>query len=569
MTSSAIHIPNMLEAISTGVLPGALTEDRLAFEFPTLAYLGARGATHLWTISVRLLDRKTGEYAPIDDEMLDQPAADLAGYKAEITVEAQQVGGKIRDIVPTYVSQGKNAGKKNATNALTQALRDALGLYNKHRKRADIVEAADLPQEGDEGDEGEEGEGEGAGAGKGKAAEAAETAEVDVEVAADFDSRPPPMLVKVLGASREATLTPSDFVDGVTVQRKLNGVRYVVFARTGAGSRKTLVRYSRTGSDYPGQKQIVAEALPMFERAPRIRPGEYGTPPAAATERDRRILEAYGAAEDKPGDPGVYLDGELFLKGKSLNWISGQARRGDDEGLLQYHVFDVFFPYAKAAGHDMESRHRQAYLQAFFAAADAAGLQHPHVVAVENFRAAALPEVEALAKQFVRDDYEGAIARKDKAGYRYAYSGYHSANLVKIKPVHDAEFPVVGFTQGTRGKDVGAVLWECEVPKPVNPRDKTFTVTPKDMTYEDRYAIFSCLSAKVPGPGGKLVTRFERDIKGLPLTVEYAELSAKTGKPLQAKAVAFRTYEGGPENDPVKRLLDECLPKKVRGRAKK
>ncbi len=61
---------------------------------------------------------------------------------------------------------------------------------------------------------------------------------------------------------------------------------------------------------------------------------------------------------------------------------------------------------------------------------------------------------------------------------------------MKIKPKHDAEFPVVGFTQGRRGKDVGAVIWECGVPNPVNPRDKTFTVVPKDMTYEQRYAIY-------------------------------------------------------------------------------
>lgn len=548
MASAAIHIPNMLEAIASGTVPGAFSEDRTAFAFPTLAYVGARGATHTWTIRVRLIDcGRDGDYVPITDEMLDQPAADLEGYKAEITVESQQKGGKVRDVVPTYVSAGKNLGKKNATNALTQALRDALGLYNKQKKRADIVEdAAEEPAEE-------------------PAAEAAEAAEERDSAAADggFDPLPPPMLVKKIGESREATLTAADFADGVTAQRKLNGVHFVTFARTGAGGRKRLIRYSRTGTEFPGQAQIAAELLPMIAAAPRVSPGEYGTPALGpslvpATERDKRVLAAYGATDGS--DPTPYFAGELYLHGKSLNWISGQARRGDDDGALQYHIFDVFFPYAKAAGHDMESRHRQAYIDAFFAKADAAGLAHPHIVRVENLRVGSMAELTAKAKEFLREGYEGAIARKDSAGYRYSYNNYHSANLVKIKPVHDAEYTVVGYTQGTRGKDVGAVIWECEVPDPVDPRDKTFTVVPKDLTYEDRYAIYKCLGALVDGPGGRRVTRFERDIKGLPLTVEYREISAKTGKPLQAKALAFRTYEAGPGADPVKRLLDECLP---------
>jgi hypothetical protein len=94
------------------------------------------------------------------------------------------------------------------------------------------------------------------------------------------------------------------------------------------------------------------------------------------------------------------------------------------------------------------------------------------------------------------------------------------------------------------------------VPQPVDPQDATFTVTPKGMDYKTRYALYRCLSAPVAGPDGSRVTRFERDIAGLPLTVEYAELSKKTGKPLQGKAVAFRTYEGAV--DPVRALLAEC-----------
>lgn len=561
MSSTAITIPNTLEAINNGVIPGKFSDDKTEFSFPTLAYIGSRGATHLWTIRVRIIDLDNGEYSEITDRMLDQPAFDLSDHKAEIIVEAQQKGGKIRDIVPTYVSVGKNLGKKNETNALTQAIRNALGLYNKQRKRADITDgdaaddeiAADATADGATAD--------GAAADDDEAAATttgAKAAAPAASAAANFDEMPPPMLVKKIGDSREATLTPATFAEGVTAQRKLNGVHFVVFPHDGG-----VKCYSRTGTEYPGQAQVVEEMAGMVASAPALAPGQSGLPPAASrAARDRAILAAYGIEEGGGAPPTPYFAGELYLHGKSLNWISGQARRGDDEGQLQFHIFDVFFPHAKAAGHDMESRHRQAYIDAFFAAADAAGVEHPHVVRVENFPVRSLPELNALAKEFLGQGYEGAIARKDKAGYRYSYSNYHSANLVKIKPIHDAEFKVVDFTQGTRGKDVGAVIWICEVPNPVVRSDKLFNVVPKDMTYEDRYAIFRCLGALVDGPGGKKVTRFARDIKGLPLTVEYAELSAKTGKPLQAKALAFRTYEAGPQADPVKAMLDECLPKK-------
>jgi ATP-dependent DNA ligase len=528
MASTAVHIPNMLAAIADGTVPGGFNEDRTEFAFPTLEYTGARGTVRSWSIRVRLL--RGDEYVEITDEMLDQPSADLAGDRAEITVESAQRDGKVRDVVPTYVSAGKNLGKKNATNALTQALRDALGLYNKQRKRADTVVSEDAVSED-------------------------AVSEDAVSEPAVNDRMPPPMLVKKIGDSREATLTPEVFRRGVTAQRKFDGVHLVVFNDAAEG----VTLYSRTGTKYPGQPQIVAEMGAMYRTAPRVVPGKYGLPALlptmSPTPATLKALEAYGSRPDQdagPSDP--YFDGELYLHGKKLNWISGQARRDDDEGELEFYVFDVFFPRAKAAGHDMASRDRQRYLDDFFAAA----APHPHIRRVENFPASSRGELDALAQRFLREGYEGAIARKDDAGYKYSYSNYHSANLVKIKPVFDDEFPVVGFTQGDRGKDVGAVIWVCEVPRPVDPADKTFTVVPKDMTYADRYAVFECLGRRVPGPDGKPTTRFERDIRGLALTVEYRGLSPKTGKPLQAKAKAFRTYESGPGVDPIRKLLAEC-----------
>lgn len=484
MASSAVHIRNMQSAIDTGDIPGEFNKNKTEFIFNKLEYVDSHNATHFWTIKVRLLFGK--DYVPITNAILAQKV--LENYKGEITVESLQKDGKIRDVVPTYVNTGKNIGKKNATNCITQAIRDALGLYNKQNKRTNALQSAE-PQN------------------------------------AEPQIRPPPMLVKKIGDSQSAILGPADFISGITAQRKLNGVHFVVYKH-----QNELIRYSRTGTIYPGQDQIVVEMLAMMAT---INSKEYGN-------------SAYS-------DP--HFDGELYVHGKSLNWISGQARRADDSGNLEFHIFDVFFPNAQ----NIESRHRQAYIDTFFRKADEAGVKHPHIIRVENFKVESLEKLNLLAKRFLTEKYEGAIARKDKSGYQYGYRNYHSSNLVKIKPIFDDEFIVVGYSQGTRGKDVGAVIWECEVPKFENSTDNLFTVVPKDMTYSDRYAIYKCLGTLVDGPNGKKITRFERDIKGLPLTVEYSEMSTKTGKPLQAKALAFRTYESGPASDPIKTLMEDCL----------
>ncbi|HVE13741.1 MAG TPA: hypothetical protein VNI01_10140 [Elusimicrobiota bacterium] len=494
-------------AIAAGRMPGAFNEERTVYAFPRLDYRDSRGAPRAWTIRVRLLRGEAP--VPVTPAMLARPSPPLPGLRAEILVEAQQVGGKVLPAQPTYVAAGKNLGRSNATNAITQALRDALGLYNTHKRRAD-ARLAVAPVRAP------------------KAGQAAAPAP------AGDQKRPPerplPMLASKVGQTSRAVLGPADFKEGVTVQRKLNGVRQVAFLRPDRG----LDRYSRTGAAYVGQPELAAE-LAAFLGAARADPLECGVPAAAAA--------AYAGAVP-------YLDGELFVPGKDLNWISGQARRCEKAGQsLEFHVFDVFFPAAIARGHNMASRCRQRYLSALFA-----GPAPPHVRRVEGLRAGSQGDLDRLTQAFLAEGYEGAIARKDAAGYEYGAGNHRSPALLKLKPTFDAEFKVVGFAQGTRGKDVGAILWVCRTDG-----GREFTVTPKDMTYEERQKLYRCLGQRVTGADGRPLTRFDRDLKGKPLTVQYQELSAKTGVPLRAKALAFRTYEAGPAADPVRALFAECL----------
>jgi ATP-dependent DNA ligase len=446
---------------------------------------------------------------------------------------------------PTRVLAGKNIEKKNATNAVTQALRDALGLYLKKLKSCGSAP----PHTGSAATE------------RAPAAAAASAAASAGPEPPPFAREPPPMLVKKEGATRDAELTPQVFERGVQVQRKMNGIRAVAYLPEGDGS-APVVLYSRSTGRFPGFAAIRGELA-----------GPLGAPPPVPADL---LHPPPGCPRDSPGFTGadlldvydgapVYLDGEIYVHGESLRWLSGQARREADVGRLVFHVFDCFWPAAKAAGHDMCSVHRQAYLSRFFDAAAQGGpeMRMPHVHRVETFEADSREAVEALSRAFIRDGYEGAIVRKNCERYVYSIGGYHAAALVKIKPLEDAEFEVIGFTEGRRGRDVGAVIWICAA----RGRAGSFTVVPKGMTIDERKQVFRCLGeevdnseAAIAAGGPPRLTRFLRDFKGQMLTVEYFELSDSSGKPSQPKAAGFRVQDTPGALNPLRRLFDECQP---------
>ena len=81
-----------------------------------------------------------------------------------------------------------------------------------------------------------------------------------------------------------------------------------------------------------------------------------------------------------------------------------------------------------------------------------------------------------------------------------------------------------------------AVRWHC-----ATPGGQLFWAVP-NMELADRKRLFRALSEQGLPPG-------------LRLTVGFAGYSAKTGKPLQPKGLAVRSYEEGAAADPIARLL--------------
>lgn len=529
MASKAITIKNHKEAIDKGIIPGSFNKERTEFVFKSVESVNSRKKKIIWIAKLQLLNKAKEPVEIKESYIIDSKKQLPDDWSAKITVDSKQEGGKTRDIVPTFVTKGKNIGKANATNIVTQGLRDALSLYNKQNKKSNP---------------------------------SGSKADSD----SDVNSRlmPPPMTLKKIDSDRASTLKDKDFADGITVQRKYDGVRVVAYYDW---IKKEVAFYSRSGHSYPGMDHIRKELKPILENPPAIQKlTDCPTNPKLYSEESRLSKE-----EAKRSDDHVilYLDGEFYLHGKPLNFISGQSRGSESEAMLEYHVYDCFFPTAigvteqnngdKAKPKEtdnLNSRCRQKYLDMVF---EQLKLSY-HVRRVENFKVDNNKQILELRDRFIKEGYEGAVARKDMGTYEYSYNGYHSSNVVKVKKVHDDEFRIVGFTQGKKGKDVGALIWEAEVDEKnaKDPNDRKFNAVPKSMSYDERRQMFKCLSETVKDKDGKEVSRFARDFLGKPLTIEHAGLSAKTGKPLQPKAITTRTYAEGPNSDPMKDAYERC-----------
>ncbi|KAG3055635.1 hypothetical protein PC121_g15665 [Phytophthora cactorum] len=103
------------------------------------------GKTRQWGISLSLFDENDAlvHAAGRAPEDIDVPG----GYYAAYTTCSGYTGMKVTVSVPTIVQSGKNLGKKNATNALTQAYKDILSKYKNKIKYGYTIEEIAAPQQ--------------------------------------------------------------------------------------------------------------------------------------------------------------------------------------------------------------------------------------------------------------------------------------------------------------------------------------------------------------------------------------------------------------------------------------
>ncbi len=304
-----------------------------------------------------------------------------------------------------------------------------------------------------------------------------------------------PMLAKAFKDGEKHLVFP------LYIQPKLDGVRCLVYLLKKNGGVKSVVAYTRTKKLFPSVEYI------------------------------KKILYPYlNALYDVDNNQSIYLDGELYKHGKRLQDISGDSRNeaadvdSTNATRNEYHVYDCFYP--KELDTTFEDRHKQ--LVAFYDAldeADAKVIRRVPTNLVKNFA-----EAQKKYTQFTKMGYEGAILRNVEGPYlanaQKTGAFLRSNDLVKMKPKFTDEFEIISYTEGSKGKDKGAIIWICRTTT-----GEEFNVTPKNMTYAERYELFEDAEKS-----------FDEKYLGADLTVEYEDLS-KLGVPLRAKALVIRDYE--------------------------
>ena len=186
------------------------------------------------------------------------------------------------------------------------------------------------------------------------------------------------------------------------VSRKLDGGRCLIGLMDGE-----VVAISRQGKDYSVSARLIIAEL--------------------------AALGVFLKMED-----GEFLDGELYIHGRSLQSISGLMRKQEpmeEHEELQYHVYDMltegsFNVRLYALGQLFE------------------GLELGRIVLLKHEPAATYDEIKALHDQYVMEGFEGAIARNALAEY---LSGGRDKRMVKIKAFQDAEYRIMSFATGKRG----------------------------------------------------------------------------------------------------------------------
>jgi len=206
------------------------------------------------------------------------------------------------------------------------------------------------------------------------------------------------------------------------------------------------------------------------------------------------------------------LDGELYSDTLTFQQFVGLVRKkkhNPAEKLLLRQV--RFWVYDIVNDKPFEER-KNAIWQLFYEYKDVWAFMDQ----VQTFECKTKAELKGFHDRFVAEGKEGLIIRNKDGLYQLAG---RSKDLQKYKEFEDAEYNVIGFTDG-EGLEKGLVIWECETSS-----GKTFHVRPRG-THEDRAALF--IEAE--------------DYVGKKLTVRYQELT-EDGIPRFPVGIAFRDYE--------------------------
>jgi ATP-dependent DNA ligase len=469
--------------------PGSIVARR--YTFPSLYYKDSSGKTRIWTINVRLVkDSATGnrpKHSHDWDLLKENEIPIIPEYLAagklppnvssQFWVETGIIEGKISRHPPSY-SNETNVGRSNERNVFKQSLVDARSKYLKKYEEGGRTKK-----------------------------------EFEGKIKPQGNKMFFPMLARKFNEDKKHVVWPA------LGQPKLDGVRCIAFLNVNPNrktpSYKDVILATRQQKTFMGFDHI---------RMLLLNP----------------LIEMYHTRGFS-----LYLDGEFYKHGKHLQEISGEVRNIEKnskvtKNSVQYHVFDCFYPNELTT----PFKERVELLEDFFRVYDINSVDWTDSNLEETLREKDMvtmvptEEIEdeksflEIYKNWVSQKYEGAMYRNPDGSYlahpTKTGTFLRSHDLLKLKMRYDSEFELVGFTEGTKGRDKGAIMWICKTSNGTE-----FHVTPKNTTLKDRYELFKKITQD---------KNFNQEYKGRLMTIEYEDLS-KDGVPLRAKSVGIRDYE--------------------------
>lgn len=505
--------------------------------FPVLYSMTKAGKYRSWQVVVGiakeevLADRSDTDgawlakvkFVPVTEDLIARGDLPEGARGIYWTVSGQE-GGKTKISKPTYVEKGTNAGKKNYTTAFTAAIRKTMTLYNKKIKDGNSPKKDHL-----------------------KARDHKFTFEELMREPGRGDTpwRVFPMAFKSIGdpediRKNDTAATPNlkHIKFPAYMQPKYDGTRLLVVSHPMLPEIDISDGSSTTQDGEKPQKPQKAK-IDAYSRG------------RETSEGNLHILRELAPVLKK--FPGLYLDGELWKEGYSLQDISGSSRRTKDSKTasksesikLDFNVFDAFYVDKP----DMPFEERIKLVEkVFLEMGSATSVKKVPTVQVKNKK-----EMLELYDQYVSDaqkneeQLEGGMVRNRDSPYEMGtQKEERTYKSLKIKPREDAEYEIKGYTEG-KGKNRGAliwIIWGPEPPKDSKKKRKTASVTP-NWTDEKRDQVF-----KLFEDDPKTFEHF----KGQEAVIQYSTLS-NDDMPQQPKFLRFRK----PELDT---LLNDLLAKK-------
>lgn len=219
-------------------------------------------------------------------------------------------------------------------------------------------------------------------------------------------------------------------------------------------------------------------------------------------------------------NPTIILDGELFVRGKSLQQISGAARmekNAYDCDWLQYWIYDCY----DMSNPEMAAIDRWSFLvkelnhkNGIFIYCNPEDDEIKDSIRILDHQSVeGWPSMKHLHDVWVSEGFEGAVVTDPSKPYK---PGARCNNLIKIKEYKSEDFKVIGYKLGLRGSE--DMTFTCELED-----GRTFEAMPVgDRATKEEY-----------------VENFENKYKGHKAECTYFNLSDE-GIPTQPKLRIFR-----------------------------